>query len=85
MNRYLAQTIRYPDEAREAGIGGKILVDFFVHEDGTIETLKTHGHDVSLCKEAIRAIKAMPKWKPGKVDDKPVKVSFTQPVVFKLE
>jgi TonB family protein len=85
VNRFLGMNIRYPDEAREANIQGKALVEFFVHEDGTIETTRCRAPHASLAQEAVRVVKLMPKWQPGLMDDKPVKVYYTLPVLFRLE
>lgn len=85
VNLFLAKTIRYPDEARVSGIMGTVFVQFIVNEDGTIKIAKTLGPHESLCKEAARVCKQMPKWKPGKMDNKIVKVYYTQPVTFRLE
>lgn len=85
MSRFLGKTIRYPEQARESNIDGKVYVQFYVNEDGSLTVIKTKGPHMSLCKEAVRVVNLMPKWKPGKLDDKPAKVHFTIPVLFRLE
>lgn len=80
---YMLKNMRYPDEAREKGIEGRVTVTFVVNEDGTINNPKVvrslgHGCD----EEALRLVKNMPPWKPGRQNGKAVKVNFTQPVNF---
>jgi TonB family protein len=83
--RFLAKTIRYPAEARNANIQGKVFVQFIVEKDGSITNVKTvrgpsHGLDV----EAARAVSLSPKWNPGQQHKKPVRVQYTVPVNFAL-
>lgn len=82
---FLAKNIRYPMSAMEKGIQGQVIVKFVVGKDGSIEEPKVvRSVDPACDKEALRVIKAMPKWKPGKQDGKPVRVEFTMPVNFRL-
>lgn len=83
---YLGKNIKYPSIAQENGIQGRIVVQFVVNKDGTVGEPKAIGKsfDASCEKEAIRVIKAMPKWKPGKQRGKPVRVYYTVPVMFRL-
>lgn len=86
VNIFLGKNIRYPDAARENNIEGRVNVEFCVLQEGSIHEIKVRGKfDVSLAKEAVRVVKTMPKWKPGKRDDVAVKVYYTQPVTFRLE
>ncbi len=86
MNEYLGKHIKYPGKARRQNIQGRVLVAFVVTETGAIEDVKvTKGVCPSIDKEAIRVIKKMPNWKPGKQNGKAVKVRYTQPISFKLE
>ncbi|MCK5822535.1 MAG: energy transducer TonB [Bacteroidales bacterium] len=85
MRKYIANNIVYPEIAKENGITGKVYVQFVVNGKGKIEQVKVvRGVDPSIDKEAVRVIKNLPKWKPGKQRGKPVKVSFTVPINFQL-
>ncbi len=86
MYKYLADNIKYPDEAKAAGKQGRVMVQFVVRKDGSISdvsVVKSAG-DVLLDKEAVRAVSSMPKWNPGTQGGKPVNVQYTMPVQFKL-
>lgn len=77
---------KYPEMEYEAGIQGKVYVQFTVGKDGSIEEAKViRGVSSGLDKEALRAVNAMPKWAPGKMGGKPVKCRFNLPVIFKLK
>ena len=83
---YLSKNIKYPSVAQDNGIQGRVLVSFVVNKDGSIvdpEVIKSV--DAALDKEAMRVIKAMPKWNPGKQRGKPVRVKYTVPVLFRLQ
>jgi protein TonB len=83
---YLGKNIKFPPAAKANGISGKVYVNFTVNKDGKISNVKVlRGvHDL-LDKEAIRVVKAMPKWKPGKQRGKAVKVSYNLPINFILK
>ena len=88
MMTYLSDNIKYPESAMKANIEGKVLVQFVVTKEGEIEEVKalkfpTNGE--ALRDEAVRVVSNMPKWKPGKVNGKNVKVNFALPVMFKLK
>ncbi|MGC3979466.1 MAG: energy transducer TonB [Paludibacteraceae bacterium] len=84
--QYLNKAIRYPIIAQENNIQGKVTVQFVVGRDGTIEdVLIARGVDISLDNEALRVIRNMPKWIPGKQGGRAVKVRFYLPVVFRLQ
>ena len=88
MMKYIQQNIQYPAMAREAGLSGKCFLKFVVSETGDInnvEILKGVPGCSECDKEAIRVIKSMPKWKPGKMTGRPVKVYFNLPVNFKIQ
>lgn len=86
MYAYLKKTTKYPDMEFEAGIQGKVYVEFVVDKDGSVEEVKIkRGVSPGLDKEALRAVKSMPKWSPGKMNGKAVKCRFTIPVDFKLQ
>lgn len=82
---YLKNNITYPIEARDMGIEGKVYVGFVVKADGSISDVNVRrGVHQLLDREAIRVIKSMPKWTPGKQNGKPVNVQMTLPVKFTL-
>lgn len=86
MMKYLADNIRYPVEAQENGIQGRVICNYVVMKDGSISDINVvRGVDPLLDAEAVRVIKAMPKWEPGKQKDQAVNVRFTMPVVFRLQ
>jgi protein TonB len=86
MNRYLARNIRYPLIAQENGIQGRVYCQFVVNTDGSIVDIKvTRGVEASLDAEAIRVIKSMPKWTPGRQGGKAVRCRFNLPIRFKLQ
>ena len=85
--KYLSENVKDPVIAQENGIQGRVICQFVVNKDGSIVDVEVvrSGGDPSLDKEAIRVIKSMPKWKPGKQRGKPVRVKYTVPVNFKLQ
>lgn len=83
--QFIAQNIRYPYEAMKAGKQGRVIVQFVVTKTGSIgETNVIRGIDPDLDKEAIRVIKSLPAFTPGKVGGQPVNVWYTLPIQFKL-
>ena len=85
LNQYLRDHINYPTIAQENGIQGKVIVQFVVERDGSITQVNViRGVDPSLDKEAVRVVKSMPKWTPGRQNGQAVRVKFTLPVNFKL-
>ena len=85
--KFLAENVKYPVIAQENGIQGRVICQFVVNKDGSIVdvvAVRSSG-EPSLDKEAIRVIKSMPKWKPGKQRGKPVRVKYTVPVNFRLQ
>lgn len=86
MYKWLSDHIVYPAVAVEEGVQGRVTVSFDVAKDGSIENVKViRGRHQALDKEAIRLVKAMPKWQPGRNNGQPVKVTYTLPVTFKLQ
>jgi len=88
MMKYIQKNIVYPPSAREAGISGKCFLRFVVNEDGKIsnvEILKGVPGCPECDKEAIRVVKSMPAWKPGKQNGKEVKVYFQLPINFVIK
>ena len=85
MMKYLSTNVKYPVEAQKKGVSGRVIIQFVVMEDGTLGQEKVvRGVDPLLDEEALRVVKAMPKWTPGVADGKTVKVRFTIPVMFSL-
>ena len=85
MYQYIAANVHYPDKAKEQKITGKVIVQFAIEKDGTVSNIKMlHCPDESLCAEAERVVKAMPRWKPGSVKGKKVRVQYTLPINFSL-
>jgi TonB family protein len=77
--------LQYPDSAEKMGIEGKVYVLFNVEKDGTITNVKVgKSVDPDLDQEAVRLVKGMPKWEPGKMKGEPVRVSYLMPINFKL-
>lgn len=85
--KYLSENVKYPAIAQENGIQGRVICQFVVNKDGAIVDVEVvrSGGDPSLDKEALRVIKSMPKWKPGKQRGKAVRVKYTVPVNFRLQ
>ncbi len=84
--RYLSDNVKYPVVAQENGIQGRVICQFVVNRDGSIVDVEVvRSVDPSLDREAIRVIKSMPNWTPGKQRGKAVRVKYTLPVNFKLQ
>lgn len=85
MNRWLAKNIKYPLLAQENNIQGRVICQFVVNTDGKIVNVTVvRGVEASLDAEAVRVIKSMPAWTPGKQGGKNVRVKYTLPIRFKL-
>ena len=83
---YIAKNIKYPQIARESGIPGRVFVGLVVEPDGSVSNVKLlRGIGGGCDEEAMRVIKSMPKWKPGKQRGKAVRVSYQIPVNFRLQ
>jgi protein TonB len=83
---YLYSNIKYPQVAKENGITGRVFLTFVVEKDGSIANPKVMRDIGGGCgQEALRVVKNMPKWSPGKQRGKPVRVQFNLPVVFDLQ
>ena len=82
---YVQEHLKYPPEAAQMGVEGKVFVNFVVDSTGNISDVKVlRGVDSLLDREAVRVISQSPKWKPGYQRGKPVNVQFTVPVIFKI-
>jgi periplasmic protein TonB len=85
MNQFIARNIRYPVIAQENGIQGRVVCQFVVNTDGKIVDVEVvRSIEESLDKEAIRVIKSMPPWTPGRQGGKNVRVKYTLPIRFRL-
>lgn len=85
MNRWLSKNIKYPLLAQENNIQGRVVCQFVVNSDGKIvDVVVVRGVEASLDAEAVRVIKSMPTWTPGKQGGKNVRVKYTLPIRFKL-
>ncbi|MEL6558742.1 MAG: M56 family metallopeptidase, partial [Bacteroidota bacterium] len=86
MYNYLANNIKYPEQAQRLGVEGRVFVQFIVHKDGSLSGVKTiKGIGAGCDAEAVRVIKNMPNWIPGKQSGQTVKVRMVMPVFFKLD
>jgi protein TonB len=84
--RFLQENIKYPEEAKELGIQGKVFVTFVVEVDGSITDVRVlRGIGGGCDEEAIRVVRSMPKWVPGKQRGVPVRVQFNLPIKFTLQ
>ena len=84
--KWLSQNIRYPEAAQQNDIQGRVVVKFVVEKDGSIgQATIVKGVDKDLDREAIRVVKKMPKWQPGKNNGVAVRSYFNLPVTFKLQ
>ena len=83
--KYLQSEVKYPKEAQDKGIQGRVVVQFVVNKDGSITDAKVvKSVDPLLDAESLRVVNAMPNWTPGKDKGEPVRTRFTLPVSFRL-
>src|SRR5690606_41001791 len=83
--KFLRRHVVYPPAAQRANIAGKVVVQFVVEKDGSVgqvTVIKSVGFGCD--EEAVRVVKAMPKWSPGKQNGQPVRVYYTLPVSYTL-
>ncbi len=86
LQKYLQSNLKYPAQAREDGIEGRVIVKFVVNEQGRVEGATIiKGLGGGCDKEALRVVNAMKGWKPGMVQGKAVKVYYTLPITFRME
>jgi TonB family protein len=82
---YVVRHLKYPSQARASGQEGKVYLQFIVNEDGTLDSISVmKGISPEMDAEAVRIVKGMPKWRPGILNEKAVKVRYTFPVHFNL-
>ena len=83
---YIAKNLTYPQEAKDKGIDGRVFVAMMIEKDGSVSNVKVlRGIGGGCDEEAVRVISALPKWKPGKMNGEPVRVSYQIPINFKLQ
>ena len=83
---YISQNTRYPERAKNAGISGRVITHFVVEKDGSISNAEIiRGVDPELDAEALRLVRSMPKWTPGKQKGQIVRVKFVLPIFFRLQ
>ncbi len=83
--KFISKKMKYPSQARRMGIDGRVTLSFVIDKDGSITNIKLlRGIGAGCDEEAIRVLKTLPKWSPGKQRGKPVKVQMTLPINFKL-
>ena len=86
LNEWLSRHLKYPAMARENNIQGRVYVTFIVEKDGSITNVEIlRSADPVLDAEALRVVKSMPKWEPGKQRNMAVRVKFTLPITFRLQ
>lgn len=84
--KYLSEHTKYPVVAQDNGVQGRVTVQFVVEKDGSISDVHVlRGVDPSLDKEAVRVVKSMPRWIPGKQNGINVRVNYRVPVLFRLQ
>ena len=86
MYKYISENLRYPEQAKADGIAGRVFVSFVIEKDGSVTDVEVkrgigHGCD----EEAVRVVKSMPRWTPGTLFGKPVRVQYNIPFAFKLQ
>ena len=83
--KYIQKNVKYPAIAKEYNITGKVYVNFIVDKSGSVTNVKiVRGVDKNLDAEAVRVVKSLPKYKPGKQRGKAVRVMYTIPINFTL-
>lgn len=85
MKSYLSSTVKYPIVAQENGVQGRVIVQGIINKDGSLSDVKiSRSIEPSLDREALRVVKAMPKWRPAKIKGRPVRTKCSIPIVFRL-
>ena len=86
LRAYMARTVQYPAEAQAVGASGRVFLEFVVERDGALSNIKViRGAHPLLNEEAIRAVRRMPRWKPGTHRGQPRRVVQTLPVTFVVQ
>lgn len=87
LRQFLATNLKYPKEDKKSGYSGKVVIEFIVDKNGDVKNhriAKSSGSE-TLDAEAMRVIKMMPSWTPGKVGEEPVIVRYMLPIIFTLK
>ena len=85
MQDFIENNLHYPKECAEKGLQGRVIIDFVVERNGTLTNIRVvKSVDPALDKEALRIVKMMPKWIPGRQSDKKVRVKYIIPITFQL-
>jgi TonB family protein len=86
LDEFIKKNIKYPAEAKEKGIQGKVYIQFVVEKDGSVTNVivRRGANNALLDAEAMRVVKLMPAWKPGTMRGKKVRVRYTLPITFSL-
>ena len=86
LKKYLSENIRYPQQAIELNISGKIYLQFVIGKTGVVSNVRVlKGINLPMDAESYRVVKNMPDWTPGYMDGKPVNTYFNLPIIFKLQ
>jgi len=84
-SEFISKNMKYPEKAKENGIQGRVITQFIVEKDGSISNVQVvRGIDPEIDAEAVRVVRSLPKWTPGKQNGEARRVRFTLPVTFKL-
>lgn len=86
LNNWLDNNIQYPKQAKDTGVQGRVIIKFIIEKDGSISNAKvSRSLDTDLDNEALRLVKSMPKWNPGKQNGTEARVRYSVPVNFRLQ
>lgn len=85
IHQHIRKNFSYPDTAMDAGVQGRVMVSFIIDKEGVVSISNLRGPDKSLEKEAERIISKLPKMTPGKQRGKPVRMTMSIPITFKLD
>ncbi len=86
LRKFIADNVSYPEQAKKDSIVGRVYISFVVDEAGKVGCVKVERSvNALLDQEALRVVKMMPAWKPGREDAEVVKVSFVLPISFALQ
>ena len=84
--KWVSEHLTYPEEAKEACVSGRVLLQYVVNTDGSVSDVKVlRGVHPALDAEAVRVVSSSPDWTPGQQKDQPVKVTYQFPVIFQLK
>ncbi len=84
--QYIYSNVKYPKKAIRQSAQGEALISFVINKDGSVSQIKVlRGITKEIAKECVRLISKMPRWRPGMIDNKPVKVQYNLPVNFRLQ